>query len=153
MGEESLENSEVRKTVVVNAPPSMVWDALTNPDSIARWMHDSELTVTSDWRAGEAIVFRGNLHGIDFENKGTIRRFETEKAFEYDYWSTLSASKLPDAPENYTTVSFQLAPTEAGTVLALTLSDFPDASVYHHAKLYWGVTLDVLKAFCEEHPR
>jgi len=137
----------------VNARPSQIWAALTNPDSLARWMHDSDLTVVSDWRAGGAIVFRGNLHGIDFENKGTIRRFEPEKAFAYDYWSTLSASKLPDAPENYTTVSFRLTPTEAGTSVELTLSDFPDASVYHHAKLYWGVTLDVLKAFCEEHRR
>ncbi|WP_246707376.1 hypothetical protein [Mesorhizobium sp. NZP2077] len=56
----------------------------------------------------------------------------------YSYWSTLSASRLADAPENHTLFSFALAPADGGTLLTLTLSDFAEPAIRPHADLYWG---------------
>lgn len=89
------------------------------------------------------------LHGLPFENHGTIRAFEPEKSFAYGYWSTLSASRLADSAENHTVVSFGLVPVEEGTLLSLTLSDFAEPAIRPHANLYWGPTLQILKALCE----
>ena len=148
-GEYSID-SEVRYCIEIGATPGTVWDALTNPDSIKRWMFDTELEVVSDRQLGRPIVFRGELNGSRFENHGTIRAFVPETVFEYDYWSTLSRSKVPDRPENYTTVRFELAKMDRGTMLTLLLSGFADESIYRHVKFYWNGTMHILKRFCEE---
>lgn len=115
---------------------------------IKLWIADTEVNVISDWKTGSPIFIRGNLHWVDFENKGIIQQFEPEKIFQYNYWSTLSM--LPDKPENYTVVRFELTSTGDKTILTLTLSDFPDETTYKHLKFYWDVTLEILKALCEQ---
>jgi uncharacterized protein YndB with AHSA1/START domain len=124
-----------------------VWFVLTTPEMIERWMSDEPLTVISEWRIGAPIVMRGILHGLEFENHGTIQSFEAEKVFQYNYWSTLSISRLADSPENYSSVRFELLPVDAGTLLTITLSDFAEPSMAPHANLYWSGTLEVIKAF------
>jgi uncharacterized protein YndB with AHSA1/START domain len=139
----------ITKAVVIAAAPVRVWRVLTTPAMIPQWMSDEDLTVSLQGHVGGAIVIRGLLHGLPFENHGTIRAFEPEKSFAYDYWSTLSASRLADTPENHTVVSFGLVPAEEGTLLSLTLSDFAEPAIRPHANLYWGPTLQILKALCE----
>ena len=140
---------KIEKAVRISAPPFAVWAALTRPDLMAQWMTDEELSVAFDARAGAPIVIHGTLHGMPFENHGTVQIFEPEKAFAYNYWSTLSIARLPDHPDNYTSVRFDLTSCDDGTLLALTLSDFPDISIPQHANFYWGTTLSILKAFVE----
>ncbi|MFC3324545.1 SRPBCC family protein [Mesorhizobium cantuariense] len=137
------------KTVVIGAEPTKVWQVLTTPAMIQHWMSDEDLTVSLQGHVGGAIVMRGLLHGMPFENHGTVRAFEPERAFAYGYWSTLSASRLLDVPENHTVVSFDLAPADGATLLTLTLSDFAEPAIRPHANLYWGPTLQILKAVCE----
>ena len=137
------------KTIAIDTEPARVWHVLTTPGMIPQWMSDEELTVSLEGHAGGAIVIRGLLHGMPFENHGTVRAFEPEKSFAYSYWSTLSASRLADVPDNHTLVSFTLAPADGGTLLTLTLSDFAEPAIRPHANLYWGPTLQILKAVCE----
>ena len=110
-------------------------------------MLDTEINMITDWQIGSPIIFRGNLHWTDFENKGTILQFEPEKAFQYNYWSTLSC--LPDIPENHIIVGFVLSPIAIQTELTLTLSNITDEVTYKHLDFYWTVTLDVFKKLCE----
>jgi uncharacterized protein YndB with AHSA1/START domain len=142
-------SAPIVKTIVIEAAPAEVWQVLTTPAMIRQWMSDEELTVRLEGHAGGAIVIRGLLHGMRFENHGTVRAFEPERLFSYSYWSTLSASRLADAPENHTLVSFALAPADQGTLLTLTLCDFAEPAIRPHANLYWGPTLQILKAVCE----
>ena len=142
-------SAPIVKTVAIAAAPAKVWRVLTTPGMIPHWMSDEDLTVSLEGQAGGAIVISGLLHGMPFENHGTVRAFEPEKSFAYSYWSTLSASRLADAPENHTLVSFALTPADGGTLLTLTLSDFAEPAIRPHANLYWGPTLQILKAVCE----
>ncbi|WP_419699255.1 SRPBCC family protein [Mucilaginibacter sp. NFX135] len=142
------DEKEIIKTITINTPVSKVWNALIAPELIKRWMLDTEINVTTDWQIGSSIIFSGNLHWTDFENKGTILQFEPEKALQYNYWSTLSG--LPDIPVNYIIVGFTLNPITANeTVLNLTLSKITDEVAYKHLDFYWTITLDVFKKFCE----
>ncbi len=103
-----------------------VWSAITDPECIKQWMLDSELEIVSDWQVHSAIVFRGELNGHRFENRGTIRAFEPPKIFAYDYWSTLSQGQVPEGPENTTWIRFELEATVGGTKVTVTLANFAD---------------------------
>jgi uncharacterized protein YndB with AHSA1/START domain len=137
------------KTVTINAPTSKIWEALTNPDLMKKWMSELEIEILTDWKVGNLVVIRGKLHGIKFENKGRVLQFEPEKILQYSHLSSLS--RLPDKPENYSVFDFRLTPKEDLTLLTLTVSNFPTESIYKHLAFYWNVTLEIFKRMIEEH--
>ncbi|MDI1446304.1 SRPBCC domain-containing protein [Polyangium sp. 6x1] len=149
-----LENAipdEVTKSIEINASPADVWRALTDPPSIRAWVSDDdEIEVTTSWKVGDPILFRGKLHGkIPFENRGTVRAFEPERVLRYSHWSTLSKRAIPDVPEKHVLLEFVLTPSGSGTKLSLSLRNLIDYAVYKHLDFYWGTTLGILKRFCE----
>jgi uncharacterized protein YndB with AHSA1/START domain len=134
------------KTVHVNATATKVWDALTNPDVIKQWLFGTN--VISDWKVGSPILFTGTWQGTEYKDKGTILQFEIEKVFQYNYWSGFSG--LPDRIENYSIITFELAPAPNGTQLTLTHSNFPTEELYEHTAKNWETTLDLLKSIIEK---
>lgn len=137
----------VTKTIQINASPSTVWNALTTPAIMKKWMSDSELDIITDWRVGSPIHMHGRSHA-KFVNKGTILQFEPEKTLQYTHLSSLS--RLPDSPESYAHFEFQLTPTGRQTTLTLTATNFPTQSIHKHLAHYWNVALEVLKRLLEE---
>ena len=137
----------ILKSIIINAPVSKVWDTITNPEKMKQWLYDSDIEVLSDWKTGSPILFRGKFHGRKFEDKGTILKFEPGKVFRYSYLSWIS--RLPDIPENYTIIEFQLTPQEGQTLLSLTQTGFAAKASYEHWNFYWLVTLGILKGVGE----
>jgi uncharacterized protein YndB with AHSA1/START domain len=135
------------KTIRIDAPTSKVWEALTNPEAMKKWMSETEINIITDWKVGNPIVMNGNLHRINFENKGTVLQFEREKILKYSHLSSLS--RLPDEPRNYSIIEFSLTPIENGTDLTVTLSNFPTEAIDKHLVFYWNVTLEILKRMIE----
>lgn len=136
------------KTIHINASTSKVWDTLTNPELMKKWMAETEINIITDWKVGNPIIIRGRLHGINFENNGTVLQFELEKILRYSHLSSIS--RLPDEPENYSVVEFRLAPIKNQTTLTLTLRNFPTESIYKHLAFYWNVTLEILRRLIEK---
>lgn len=114
-----------------------------------KWMHDDTIHILTDWKVGSPMVIEGILHGLHFENKGTVLEFNTERSLQYSHLSSLS--ELPDELQNYSVVAFDLIPTDHQTTLTLTLSNFPTETIYKHLELYWNATLQVLKELAEKH--
>jgi uncharacterized protein YndB with AHSA1/START domain len=137
----------INKTIEINAPVSNVWDALTNPGLMQLWLWEG-VNIISDWKVGSLITFKGTYNGYNYEDKGTILKFEKEKVFQYNYWGRLS--QLPDLPENYTIIEFMLTSGENKTLLKLTQSNCITYEVYAHWNFYWTVTLDILKKLLEK---
>lgn len=137
----------INKTISINAPVSKVWKALTNPEIMKLWISDSEINVLSEWKAGSSIIFRGDLHGAYFENKGVILKLVPEKIFEYSYLSNIS--NLPDSPENYSVVRFELAAENDQTILSFTQTNFIAYTSYEHSNFYWNSALQVIKRLVE----
>lgn len=134
----------------IEAPVSAVWPLLTQPASMCRWMVDpdtAEMDIVSDWKPGAAITFKGDLHGLPFESKGTIHRLESGSIFEYDYWSSLSQEA--DVPENYSLITFRLTPSEGGTLLTFSQRNVTEGTIYQHFRFYWTVALGVMKKKAE----
>ena len=140
-------NPIVHKTVEINAPTAIVWQALTDPAMLPQWMAESELEIHTDWTVGNPILIRGELHHLPFENKGTVLQFVPEQLLQYTHLSSLS--HLPDQPESYAIVTFQLASIATRTALTVTVSNFPTEIIYKHLAFYWPVALGSLKRLIE----
>jgi len=132
-----VSNKILNKTISINAPIAKVWDTLTNPDQIKRWLFGTN--VISDWKAGSQILFTGNWQGKDYTDKGTILKFEKEKTFQYNYWSGFFG--LPDSSENYSVITFGLKTEDNKIALILIQSNFATETAYEHSEKNWDATL------------
>ena len=144
MTETSYNNS-----IIINAKPATVWEALTDPQLMAKWMAETEIEIITGWHVGSSIIIQGDLHGIPFENTGHVLQFEPEKLLRYSHLSSLS--NLPDEIESYSVIEFSLQPKGKETVLTVTLNNFPTDAIYMHLVFYWSVTLEMLKEFIERY--
>ena len=72
----------VKKKVVINAEPSQVWDALTNPEKTKKYFFNCE--VFSKWKVGSSITFKGKIFLIKkIELNGKITKIVPEKLLQY----------------------------------------------------------------------
>jgi len=138
----------IEHSIVIAAPPAVVWEWLTRPERMQRWMAepDAAFEVTTDWTVGGPITIRG-FHHARFENRGTVTRFDPVEALGYTHLSSLS--RLPDEPANHSRLDFRLAPSDGGTALTVALAGFPTESILKHMDFYWRGTLQVLKRLIE----
>ena len=70
-------NHIAKAETTINASAGKVWDALTDPGMIKKYMFES--TVISDWKEGSKIIWKGEWEGRTYEDKGKILRFEPKK--------------------------------------------------------------------------
>ncbi len=134
-------------SVTIHAAPPAVWRALTDPGLMKQWMGEPEmqLEIITDWQVGSSITITGRHH-VNFENKGTVLRFEPNSVLAYSHLS--SVSRLSDKAENYTNIEFRLVPADGHcTSLQLRISGFPTESIFRHFDFYWRVTLPILGRF------
>lgn len=117
----AVQASQVRTTV--NAPPSAVWKALTTPATLKQFFFGSD--ISSDWKVGSPIKFRGSWKGKPYEDKGVIQTFDRDRRLAFTHWSPLAG--MADTPENYHIVSFDLRPANGGTEVVLTQTNQNDA--------------------------
>ncbi|WP_460971579.1 SRPBCC family protein [Spirosoma migulaei] len=128
----------------------MIWHHLTTPDLMKQWMLDTDMTIDiiTDWKAGSPIRMKGVMHGIDFENTGTILTYDPDQTLQYSHLSSLS--HLPDTPENQCVLTFTLTPVEPQTRLTLTITNFPTDAIFKHLDFYWRTAIEVLKDVVEK---
>ncbi|MBT2119635.1 SRPBCC domain-containing protein [Dyella sp. LX-66] len=131
------------ESVTIEAPPSTVWESLTQPDLMRDWMGEPamKLEVSADWRIGGAVSVRG-VHTGRFENRGKVLAFEPERRLSYTHLS--SVSRLPDEPSSYTVLEFRLTPLGEQTRLDFEAHTFPTEVIFRHLAFYWGGTLDAI---------
>jgi uncharacterized protein YndB with AHSA1/START domain len=134
-----------KATITINASTSQVWDALTKPELIKQYLFGTE--VTTDWQVGSPITYRGVWEGKAYEDKGTVLQHEPGKLLVSTFWSALSG--LPDVPENYKTVRYELSPEGDKTRLTITQdnNDSPDEA--KHSQQNWQMVLDGMKKLLE----
>jgi uncharacterized protein YndB with AHSA1/START domain len=135
-----------RASVTINVPITRVWDALVNPEAVKRYMFGA--TVVSDWKEGSAIVWKGEWQGRPYEDNGVILRLKPGRTLEYSHFSPLSG--VPDTPENYHTVTYELSPEGNKTRFVLTQDNNLTEQAREHSERNWNAMLATLKKFLEE---
>ncbi|HTX19358.1 MAG TPA: SRPBCC family protein [Bacteroidota bacterium] len=136
----------LRKKLSIKAPASKVWEALTTPEWIKQYLFGTK--AISDWKVGSPIVFTGTWEGKEYKDKGTILKFEKEKVFQYNYWSSFSS--LPDLPENYAVITFELSPRGGSTELSLTQDNISNEVALEHSGKNWDGVLGTMKQLIEK---
>lgn len=133
-------------STTINAPVAEVWDALTNPDIIKKYMFGTN--VISDWEEGSSIVWKGEWQGKPYEDKGEILKIEKEKILQYSHFSPLMGK--PDVPENYHTVTVELSGTDSQTTVSLSQDNNADEQAREHSEKNWEMMLESLKSLLEK---
>ncbi len=136
----------VRKTVKINADASKVWNAITNPKMIKKYLFGTK--VNTDRKVGSEIIFQGNWQGKKFMDKGVIEKFEIEKLFQYTYWSVFSG--LEDKKENYSLVTFELSGDDKITKLTVSQKGFADKTSQEHSDKGWSMVMQKIKELVEK---
>jgi uncharacterized protein YndB with AHSA1/START domain len=139
------EKFTAKASTLINADPAVIWAVITDPRHMGQAFFDS--AVDTDWRVGSPITFRGEWQGKKFEDKGEIVKVEPNEVLEFTHFSPLSGQ--PDTPENYHTVTFDLAPKDDGTELAITQTNAASEEERKHSEANWAKVLDNIKQATE----
>ena len=132
-------------SVNINAPVSKVWEGLTEPAVIKKWLYGAN--TKTDWKPGSPITFEGVYEGKPYKDKGTIIDIRPQTYLQYTYWGSLSG--MEDKPENYVTLTFELSGRNDQTTLKITQENIPDEKMRKHAEDNWNKVLADLKNLLE----
>ena len=120
-------------STTINAPASKVWDALTDPAKISKYMFGA--TVTSDWKEGSPITWKGEFKGKKFEDKGKVIRAVPQRLLQYTH--------------NNHNVTVELSGDSKRTNLKLSQDGSSSDEERKHSEENWRVMLDGLKKVAE----
>lgn len=135
----------VSESIDVNAKPSDVWEALTNPEMIKEYLFGTE--AITDWQEGSEIVFQGEYEGHKYRDKGIVKENILNEKISYSYWSGFSG--LEDNSANYSLVTYSLRQIDNKTRLTWTQKGYANEQAYEHSKSGMQAFLATIKALIE----
>lgn len=136
-----------KASTTIDAPAARVWEALVTPSIIRQYMFGTN--VTSDFKEDSPITWKGEWEGKAYEDKGVIKKLQPGRLIQYTHFSPLAG--LPDKPENYHTVTIELAEDGSErTRVTLSQDNNPTDEERQHSEKNWGMMLDGLKKLLED---
>lgn len=135
----------VKKQIEINATPEKVWETLTNPELIKKYLFGTN--TVSDWKKGSEIIFHGEYAEQQYRDKGIITESIMAEVLQYTYWSSFSG--LADMPENYSLVEYKLMPEHNKTILKLSQQGFVNEQTQQHTQEAWEKVLQQIKELTE----
>jgi uncharacterized protein YndB with AHSA1/START domain len=134
-----------KASVTINAPRADVWKALVNPSAIKQYMFGAD--VRTDWKEGSPITWSGEWKGKRFQDKGKVLHVKPERMLQYSHFSPLAGR--PDTPENYHTVTIELADAGGKTQVTLAQDNNSTDAARKESEKNWNTMLGGLKTFAE----
>jgi len=102
---------------ILSAPPALVWELLTNSTYTQQYFFGCK--VTSDFAQGSRIEFENEER---IQVVGTIREVVPGKILDHTVFDPEMG--IPDLPENYLFVRYELIPQDGNTLLKVSQGDF-----------------------------
>lgn len=141
-----MDNTLIAKAAVtINAPVARVWQALTDPKLIKQYFFGAD--VITDWEVGSPIIYQGVYEGKAYQDKGSVLEVVPEKLLVATHWSPLSG--VPDSPENYHTVSYELSSEKGGTHITITQDNNASKEEQEQNSNSWKMVLEGMKKLLE----
>lgn len=139
------ERPVARASTTIHATASRVWEALTRPELIKQYFFGSD--IVTDWKVGSPIYYRGEWQGRRFEDKGAVIDVQPKNRLVVTHWSPLSG--VPDSPENYHTVTYELAEHDGSTDVTILQDNNASEEEKQHSEQNWQMVLSGLKKLLE----
>ena len=134
------------KQITIHAPRESVWQALVDPQKVKQYMHGTNME--TDWSVGSPITWKGEWKGNAYEDKGTVLEVQPQTLLKMTHWSPMGGSE--DRPENYHTVTYELADHDGTTELTLKQdNNATQEEADSMAENNWGPVLEGLKKVAE----
>jgi uncharacterized protein YndB with AHSA1/START domain len=131
--------------ISIQAPTARVWEALIKPELIKQYFFGAD--VITDWKMGSPILYKGIYEGKPYEDKGKVVRIEPGKLLVATHWSPLSG--LPDRPEYYHQIHYELAVENGGTHLTISQDNNATQAEQEQNAANWQMVLVSLKKLLE----
>ena len=120
-----MEKLVIKNNVVIRGGALKVWDALVNPEKTKKYMFGCE--TVSDWKTGSPLLWKGSYEGKEIVYvKGTISAIQPCKFLKYTVFDPNSS--MPDIPENYLNVTYELSEQDGDIDLIVTQDGFETAA-------------------------
>lgn len=132
-------------SVLIHAPVARVWQALTDPALIKKYLFGTE--TKSDWEKGSSIVWSGVHEGKKYQDKGTIVDIVPEKLLHTTHFSSMSGKE--DKPENYHHVVYELTREDENTTITISQDNIANEKELGQMEKNWNMVLKGMKDLLE----
>jgi uncharacterized protein YndB with AHSA1/START domain len=134
-----METNSAHVDVTIRSGIDRVWKALTDPAQIERYMMGAQ--VTSDWKEGSAITWKGEWNGKSFEDTGRVLESDAPHRLRYTHQSGQGDEH---------TVTVELDEADGSTRLHLTQDRTPAGKARDESEKNWRAMLGGLKEMLEK---
>lgn len=110
----------ITRSVLLNATPERVWEALTHPGMTRQYYYNCE--VTCDWREGSTLRWRGKYQGRDIDAEGEVLEVIPGRMIKYTGFDRLTEGDISRQGDVY--VTHEIIPHGSKTKLLTTLEHF-----------------------------
>jgi len=152
----AVQTDRIEKKVLLRAPRSRVWRALTNAQEFGKWFG---VRLTGPFAPGAPIegpvTHKGYEHVIW---KITVEKMEPERVFSWR-WHPAAIDPTTDYSKEPTTlVVFELEEVEGGTLLTVVESGFDRIPAARQADAFrlneqgWTAQMDFIKKYVDQTP-
>jgi len=115
------DTDRIEKQVVLKAPRSRVWRALTDAGEFGKWFG---MTVEGSFQVGKTVGGNITYKGTPVRVEFTPEKIEPETRFSYRWHPFALDPKMDYSKEPTTLVEFRLAEAAEGTLLTVVESGF-----------------------------
>ena len=118
-------------------------------DDAAELAREIQLAVGGLRLEYQSVFIMYHDQGQSYEDKGTILEFAPPRLLKNTHWSPMSGSE--DKPENYHTVTYELAEADGHTILTIGQdNNATQADADSMAETNWGPVLEGIRVLVEE---
>lgn len=112
----------IEKNILLRAPRSRVWKALTNAEEFGTWFR---VKLNGGFEVGKRITGKITYPGYEHLSMDvTVEKMEAEKLFSYRWHPGATEVGVDYSKEPTTLVEFRLEEAEGGTMLTIVESGF-----------------------------
>lgn len=124
----------VTRSVLLNASPERVWEALTHPGMTKQYLYNCE--VACDWKRGSSVRWTGTYHGREVDQEGRILDIIPGRMIKYSGFDKLAEGDISREGNIY--ITHEIVPHGRQTKLLTTLEHFEgDETRAEYAAQQW----------------
>lgn len=110
----------ITRSVLLNATPERVWEALTHPGMTKQYYYNCE--ISSDWNKGSAVRWKGNYQGQPIDVNGEILDVIPGRKIKYTGFDKMVEGDITRRGDIY--VTHEIVPHGSKTKLLTTIEHF-----------------------------